>query len=72
MRGKFLKTGIATLLIATGISLAFAWGSWGHKHINRAAVFALPAGMQSFYYNHIDYISYGERSGSRSQAAVVK
>ena len=57
MRGKFLKTGIATLLIATGISLAFAWGSWGHKHINRAAVFALPAGMQSFYYNHIDSIT---------------
>lgn len=57
MRVKFLKLGIATLLIATSVSLAFAWGSWGHKHINRAAVFALPAGMQSFYYNHIDYIT---------------
>lgn len=57
MRAKFLKFGVATLLIATSVSLAFAWGSWGHKHINRAAVFALPAGMQSFYYNHIDYIT---------------
>ncbi|HXS56842.1 MAG TPA: zinc dependent phospholipase C family protein [Hanamia sp.] len=57
MQGKFLKTAIATLFIAMSISLAFAWGSWGHKHINRAAVFALPAGMQSFYYNHIDYIT---------------
>ncbi len=57
MKGKFLKTAIATLFIAMSISLAFAWGSWGHKHINRAAVFALPAGMQSFYYNHIDYIT---------------
>jgi hypothetical protein len=57
MRANILKIGIATLLIATSVSLAFAWGSWGHKHINRAAVFALPAGMQSFYYNHIDYIT---------------
>ena len=57
MRANILKIGIVTLLIATSVSLAFAWGSWGHKHINRAAVFALPAGMQSFYYNHIDYIT---------------
>lgn len=58
MRSKFLKVGIAILLlVATSVSLVYAWGSWGHKHINRAAVFALPPGMQTFYYNHIDYIT---------------
>lgn len=41
--------------VLTGIALA--WGTWGHKHIDRAAVFALPAGMAAFYFNHIDYIT---------------
>ena len=41
------------------INLLFAWGAWGHKHINRASVFALPDGMQKFYYNHIDFITEG-------------
>jgi hypothetical protein len=40
-----------------GINLLFAWGAWGHKHINRAAVFALPEGMRKFYYNHIDFLT---------------
>lgn len=39
------------------MSVLFAWGEWGHKHINRAAVFALPDGMIKFYYNHIDFIT---------------
>lgn len=45
------------LFITGSITLAFAWGQWGHKHISRAAVFALPAPMQKFFYNHIDYIT---------------
>ncbi len=46
------------MLVLTGsISLAFGWGAWGHQHINRAAVFALPAGMRSYFYNHIDFIT---------------
>lgn len=43
------------LLIASGI--VWAWGSWGHKHINRSAVFSLPEEMRVFYYNHIDFIT---------------
>ncbi len=39
------------------ISLVFAWGSWGHQHINHAAVFALPDEMRPFFYNHIDYLT---------------
>lgn len=41
------------------INLLYAWGAWGHKHINRAAVFALPDSMRIFYYNHIDFITEG-------------
>ncbi len=37
--------------------LLFGWGAWGHKHINRAAVFSLPDGMIKFYYNHLDFIT---------------
>ena len=44
-------------MIASCINLLFAWGAWGHKHINRTAVFALPDAMQKFYYNHIDFIT---------------
>jgi hypothetical protein len=34
-----------------------SWGVWGHQHINKAAVFALPDEMALFYYNHIDFIT---------------
>lgn len=57
MKTKIVRIALMVVLIAGSISLVFAWGSWGHKHINRAAVFALPDSMQSFYYNHIDYIT---------------
>jgi hypothetical protein len=44
-------------MVTTSINLLFAWGVWGHKHINRSAVFALPDSMRVFYYNHIDFIT---------------
>lgn len=47
------------LLSCLGARLVFAWGSWGHKHISRAAVFTLPDPMRTFYYNHIDFITEG-------------
>jgi hypothetical protein len=59
MRSKLLKFSFLFLFITGGITLAFAWGQWGHKHISRAAVFALPEPMQKFFYNHIDYITEG-------------
>ena len=34
-----------------------SWGAWGHYHINKAAVFALPDSMRPFFYNHIDYMT---------------
>jgi len=43
--------------MGVGISLVFAWGAWGHQHINRSAVFALPVEIRPFFYNHIDFIT---------------
>jgi hypothetical protein len=43
--------------LAGSITLVFAWGAWGHQHINRAAVFGLPEEMRPFFYNHIDFIT---------------
>ncbi|HXB45225.1 MAG TPA: hypothetical protein VNV85_14265, partial [Puia sp.] len=42
---------------SASISVVFGWGSWGHQHINHAAVFALPDEMRPFFYNHIDFIT---------------
>lgn len=41
--------GLSTILLS--------WGTFGHEHINRAAVFALPQPLQTFFYNHIDFIT---------------
>ena len=59
MKSKFITTAFILLFIIGSINLLFAWGAWGHKHINRAAVFALPDSMRKFYYNHIDFITEG-------------
>jgi hypothetical protein len=47
---------LCTMVIigATGL---LSWGTWGHQHINRAAVFALPESMRPFFYNHIDFVT---------------
>lgn len=58
---KFLK--IITV-IAFSLGLFFyqskpvaSWGFFGHKQINRMAVFTLPSEMSGFYKKHIDYIT---------------
>jgi hypothetical protein len=59
LKSKILTALFLLFFIGSGINLLFAWGAWGHKHINKAAVFALPEGMRKFYYNHIDFITEG-------------
>ncbi len=54
---KTFKTIAIIALIISFTSLAFAWGVWGHKHINKSAVFALPESMRVFFYNHIDFVT---------------
>ncbi len=45
---------LALLLL---VLMLLSWGPVGHEPINRAAVLALPAPVQSFFYNHIDFIT---------------
>lgn len=33
------------------------WGFWGHKRINRLAVFTLPPEMVAFYKQHLEYVT---------------
>jgi len=37
--------------------IILSWGPFGHEHINRAAVLVLPPPLQTFFYNHIDFIT---------------
>lgn len=37
--------------------IALSWGVFGHEHINNAAVMALPKPLQTFFYNHLDFIT---------------
>jgi hypothetical protein len=49
-----------TLIGLSTIGIAFlllSWGVVGHERINRAAVMALPKPLQTFFYNHIDFIT---------------
>ncbi len=48
---------LVMLLLTTGAAFLLSWGTWGHQHINNAAVFALPDSMRHFFYNHIDFIT---------------
>ncbi len=51
-----MKGALSLFLVAFAATL-LSWGTWGHQHINRAAVFALPEDMRRFFYNHIDFIT---------------
>ena len=57
MKVTFFRKFLGTALVCLGFLWALAWGSWGHEHINRAAVFALPAEIRPFFYNHLDFIT---------------
>ncbi len=46
-----------SVLMVAGATTLVSWGTWGHQHINHAAVFALPEEMRPFFYNHIDFIT---------------
>jgi hypothetical protein len=37
--------------------ISISWGIFGHEHINKSAVFALPQPLQTFFYNHIDFVT---------------
>jgi hypothetical protein len=55
-----MKKSHLRLFTVAAVSLAaftISWGTFGHEHIDRAAVFALPDPLRPFFYNHIDFIT---------------
>ncbi len=45
------------LIFLLSSATLFAWGVWGHQHINHAAIFSLPKPMRLFFYNHADFLT---------------
>ncbi len=62
---SFLKPGILFLLLMFTLLSAFTlsdtameeWGFFGHRRINRMAVFTLPPEMMPFFRHHIEYVT---------------
>lgn len=53
---RFKQTVFAFLIISVAF-VTLSWGVFGHEHINNAAVMALPKPVQTFFYNHLDFIT---------------
>lgn len=53
---KIFGSAVVVLLLCSTLS-AFAWGVWGHNHISKGAVLALPKEMGMFFYNHTDFLT---------------
>jgi hypothetical protein len=47
---------VSTLLILVS-QVAFGWGFWAHKVINKQAVALLPEPLKGFYEKHVDYVT---------------
>ena len=72
IRKKRLIILLLLALCATALPLAsagFRWGFFAHRKINRTAVFTLPAPMQRFYKNNLDYLT--ERAVSADKRRYV-
>jgi len=59
MKKRYFIYLIAILLFVLFIpqETSYSWGFYGHKQINKMAVFTLPYEMIGFYKKHIDYIT---------------
>lgn len=63
-------------LIFIGLSLFLAaldapdWGFFGHRQINRLAVYTLPAGMAGFYKKHAEYLEEASVNPDRRRYSV--
>jgi hypothetical protein len=56
---RIIKLSLISLILFILIpkESALSWGFYGHKRINRMAVFTLPPEMVSFYKKHIEFIT---------------
>jgi hypothetical protein len=57
MKSYINKSLLISILIVFVAFLTLSWGVVGHLAINKAAVMNLPKPMQTFFYNHIDFIT---------------
>lgn len=57
MKNFKIKPTIAIFSVTCIAFFTLSWGIFGHEHINNAAVMALPKPLQTFFYNHIDFIT---------------
>lgn len=55
--GFILFFTLLSLNVEKNVKSSSAWGFYGHKRINRIAVFTLPPEMFGFYKEHIEYIT---------------
>jgi len=51
---KKIAVAFTILILSFGL---VSWGVFGHEHINNAAVFTLLKPLQTFFYNHINFIT---------------
>ena len=49
---------------------SFSWGFFGHKRINRLAVFTLPPEMMPFYKKHIQFLTENAVNPDRRRYAI--
>ena len=57
-RNRHFYLGIAlVLVVGLSISYTYRWGFFGHRRINRMAVFCLPPEMIRFYKKHIEFVT---------------
>ena len=60
---KIMKKILVIIFICLGFILFLpkeasqSWGFYGHKRINRMAVFTLPPEMVTFYKQHIEFVT---------------
>lgn len=72
MRNKIIITSIFLVLVYffSNFQNIYSWGFFGHKRINRMAVFTLPPEMITFYKYHIEYITENAVNPDKRRYAV--
>ena len=68
---RIFKTTIALALALITLVTLSGWGFFGHKRINRYAVFTLPPEMLGFYKHHIEQITESAVNPDRRRFSVV-
>ncbi len=70
MRRSFLVVGFLVVFSLFSFRSSEYWGFFGHRLINRTAVYTLPLEFYGFYKTHIEYIEYHSIDPDRRRYAV--